>query len=188
MHPCGIQDDTSVARTASLPEQGGGRRTRGFSLIELILVIVIVGIIATVGAQLMGTGFQMFFTARDTLSVDAQARLALERMTRELRAVRQPADLVIAPATEITFTDSDGTLIRYCLATVSGCPGTTIGDLMRNGQTLAGGVSGLGFTYLASNGTVATSAAQVLYIGVQFSATQGGVSGSYRATVSPRTF
>ena len=150
---------------------------RGFSLIEMILVIVIVGIIATVGAQLMGTGFQLYFTGRDTLDVDAQARLALERMTRELRAVRPATGLTMVPATEVTFTDVDGTAVRYYISA---------GDLLRNTQVLAGGVSGLNFVYTDNGGAVTAIPAQVRYISFQFTATQGGMSSTYRATVSPR--
>ena len=161
------------------PVQGNrvGVAQRGFSLIEMILVIVIVGIISIVGAQIMGAGFQSYFTGRDSLGVDAQARLALERMTRELRTVRPATGLTMVPATEVTFTDVDGTAVRYYI---------NAGDLMRNTQVLAGGVSGLGFVYTGSSGAVTAIPAQVFYIGVQFTATQGGISGAYRATVSPR--
>lgn len=155
------------------------RHERGFSLIEMVLVIVIVGIISIVGAQLMGTGFQMYFTGRDTLSVDAQARLALERMTRELRTVRPATGLTMLPASEVTFIDVDGTTVRYYLSA---------GDLLRNTQVLAGGISGLSFVYTDSSGAVTGTPAQVLYISVQFTATQGGMSSTYRATVSPRNF
>lgn len=170
---------TAPIITAVAPVPGNRVRAaqRGFSLIEMILVIVIVGIIASVGAQLMGTGFQLYFTGRDTLSVDAQARVALERMTRELRTVRPATGLTMLPATEVTFTDETGTAVRYYI---------NAGDLMRNTQVLAGGVSGLGFVYVDSAGAVTASAAQVFYISVQFTVTQGGMSSTYRATVSPR--
>ena len=157
---------------------------RGFTLMEMVLVIVIVGIIATVGAQLMATGFSLYFTGRDTMSVDAQARLALERLTRELRTVRPATGLTMVPATEISFTDLDGTAVRYCISGGT-CPGVA-GDLMRNTQILAGGISSLNFVYLNSAGAVTATPAQVLYIGVTFTATQGGVISTYRATVSPR--
>lgn len=165
--------------TAAAPIQGSrvGAAQRGFSLIEMVLVIVIVGIIASVGAQLMGTGFQLYFTGRDTLSVDAQARLALERMTRELRTVRPATGLTMTPATQITFTDETGTAVQYILGG---------GNLMRNTQVLAGGVTGLGFVYLDRAGAVTATAAQVFYISVQFTVTQGEVISTYRATVSPR--
>jgi prepilin-type N-terminal cleavage/methylation domain-containing protein len=166
-----------IEDAAPVPADRATARERGFSLIEMILVIVIVGIIATVGAQLMGTGFQLYFTGRDTLNVDAQARLALERMTRELRTVRPATGLTLAPATEVNFTDVDGTAVRYYL---------NAGDLMRNTQVLAGGVSGLGAVYTDSSGAVTAVPAQVLYISIQFTVTQGGMSSPYRATVSPR--
>lgn len=163
-------------------------RAHGFTLVEVILVMVLLGIIAAVGAQIMGAGLQSYVATRDSLNVDAQARLALERMTRELRAVRSPSALTLAPSNEVTFIDTDGTPIRYCLAMVNGCPGTTAGELMRNSQPLASGVSGLGFTYSDRNGAPTADPAQVFYISVQFSVAQGGMGGSYRATVNPRNF
>lgn len=170
---------TAPVIAAVVPVQGNsvGAKQRGFSLIEMVLVIVIVGIIASVGAQLMGTGFQLYFTGRDTLSVDAQARVALERMTRELRTVRPATSLTMTPATQITFTDETGTVVQYVLGG---------GNLMRNTEVLAGGVTGLGFVYLDSTGAVTATAAQVFYVSVQFTVTQGGMSSTYRATVSPR--
>ena len=176
----------NVATPQAAPVQGSRvcAHVRGFTLIEMVLVIVLVGIIAMVGAQLMATGFSLYFTGRDTMIVDAQARLALERMTRELRTVQSATGLTMAPATEISFTDLDGTAVRYCIGGGT-CPGVA-GDLMRNTQVLAGGVSALSFVYLNSAGTVTATPAQVLYIGVNFTATQGGVISTYRATVSPR--
>ena len=158
---------------------------RGFSLLELVLVIVLLGIIASVGAQLMGSGFQLYVSGRDSLSADAQARLALERITRDLRSVRPATGLTLVPATEVNFISLDGTAVRYCLGTVSGCPGV-VGELTRNGQVLAGGISGLSFSYADSNGAATANPAQVLYISLQFTATQGEIVSPYRATVSPR--
>ena len=158
---------------------------QGFSLFEMVLVLVILSIAAAVGAQLMGAGFQVYFTGRDNLGVDAQARLALERLTRELRAVRVGSGLSLLPAYEANFIGVDGTTVRYCLGAVNGCPGAA-GELMRNGQVLAGGISGLSFVYTRQNGTVTTDPDEVLYISLRFTATQGGIVSPYQATVSPR--
>lgn len=169
---------------ASVPPNRLDKRQRGFSLIEMVMVIVILGIISTVGAQLMGTGFQLYFTGRDSLGADSQARVALERMTRELRAVRPATGLTMA-ANEVTFTDVDGTSVRYCMGAVGTCLGVA-GQLMRNAQVLAGGVSALSFVYTNANGVDTTVAAQVYYISVQFTVTQGGIVQAYRATINPR--
>jgi hypothetical protein len=71
---------------------------------------------------------------------------------------------------------------------VNGCPGSTAGDLMRNNQPLAGGVSGLSFSYTDRNGAPTANPAQVFYITVQFDVASGTMAGQYRATVNPRNF
>ena len=151
------------------------------------MVMVILGIIAATGAQMMGNGFKAYFTGKNIAEMDGQARVALERMTRELRSVRAATDLTLVPGGEITFVDVDGNSIRYCMGTVLGCPGIA-GDLMRNSQPLASGISNLTFTY--ANSAVAATAvpSAVYYIGVSFTATQGTINKPYQATVSPRNF
>lgn len=165
------------------------RRASGFTLIEMVVTMVILGIIASIGVSMMGGSYRAYVDSRNLTETDWQGRLAVERMTRELRAVGSPATLVIAPAFEITFTDTGGTVIRYCLATINGCPGATAGDLMRNNQPLASGVSGLQFTYLQNDGiTLAIDPANVSYITVRFTVTQGSATPTYQATVHPRSF
>jgi prepilin-type N-terminal cleavage/methylation domain-containing protein len=160
---------------------------RGFSLFELVMVIVVFGIVAAVAAATMGSGFRAYFTGRDIADTDWQARVALERMTRELRAIRAPADLAITSASDITFVDIDGASIRYCQATIGTCPGTA-GELMRNSVALASGVGGLQFTYLTRTGAATGVPAQVFYVNVAFTVTQGTMSGTYQGTVGPRNF
>lgn len=163
-------------------------RVSGFSLIELVIVIVLLGIVSAVAAPFAINAFRAYFTGRDLVETDWQARVALERMTRELRIVRAPADLIITSASDITFTDIDGNSIRYCMGTVAGCPGL-LGELTRNTQPLATGISGLAFSYLQRDGKTATAApASVYYVIVDFTATQGANSRPYQATVSPRNF
>ena len=159
----------------------------GFTLVELIMVMVILGIIAATGAQMMGNGFKAYFTGKDITEMDGQARVALERMTRELRSVRAPTDLTLVPANEITFVDVDGAAIRYCMGAVGGCPGVA-GDLTRNAQPLSSGISNLAFTYLDRAASATAAASAVYYIGVSFTATQGTINKPYQATVSPRNF
>jgi prepilin-type N-terminal cleavage/methylation domain-containing protein len=163
------------------------RRARGFSLIELVMVMVVFGIVAAVAAPVVSSGFQAYFTGRDIAEVDWQARVALERMTRELRAMRAPSDLVITAADDIAFVDLDGNTIRYCMGAVGGCAGTA-GDLMRNGQPLAIGISNLDFSFLTRAAVATATPAQVYYVTVAFSATRNATSKAHRTTVSPRNF
>ena len=159
----------------------------GFSLIELVMVIIVFAIISAVVAPLLSETFRAYFTGKDIAETDWQARVALERMTRELRSVRAPTDLIITSAGDITFITIDGTLIRYCLGTVGGCPGL-VNELMRNTQPLASGISALSLTFLTRTGAATALPASVFYVNIAFTATQNTMSKTNTATVSPRNF
>ncbi len=155
---------------------------RGFSLLEMVLVIVLLAMLAGIGSTLLSAGFNSYFTGRDSSEAEWQGRYALERLTRELRTVRSPsaADLIIAPANQITFTTLAGTTISYALAG---------GALNRNGVPLADGIAGLAFSYLQRDGkTLAADATQVFYIGVSFTVTRNGSNYNVRGLVRPRSF
>ncbi len=172
---------------AKILNSRGRFRRDGFTLTEMIMVIVVLGIVAAVAAPVMANAFRAYFTGKDIAETDWQARAALERMSRELRTVRAPADLVITSASDLSFTDIDGNVIRYCLGAVGTCPGTA-GNLMRNSQSLATGVSGLTLSYLTRTGVATGVAAQVFYIVTGFTMTQNTASKVFTATVGPRNF
>lgn len=161
------------------------RLLSGFTLIELIATLVLVGIVAAVSAPFLGNAFRAYFMTQQIAETDWQGRVAMERLTRELRLLRATSDLTITSAADITFLDVDGNSIRYCLGAVGTCPGSA-GNLMRNSQSLASGISALSFTYLTSAGAATVVAANVYYITVGFTATQGANSRTFRGTVSPR--
>lgn len=156
-------------------------KNSGFSLVELIVVIVLVGILAALGAQMLGRTVESFVFGRDVVKGDWQARVALERLTRDLRMLRAATNLTIIPATAITFSDTDGNNVSYSLS------GT---QLMRNTQVLADDVSNLQFTYLRSDGNTVetTNPLLVYYITVSFDVTRATATTSLRATVHPRDF
>ncbi|EKE85398.1 prepilin-type N-terminal cleavage/methylation domain-containing protein [Idiomarina xiamenensis] len=60
-------------------------RQRGFTLIELILVIILLGIVATASFRFVGIGTQAYVDANDRLRLLNQSRFVMERLTRELR-------------------------------------------------------------------------------------------------------
>ena len=162
-------------------------RETGVSLLELLLVVILFGTLAAAAAPLLYQSLMAYVTGKDIAETDWQARVAAERMTRELRAIRSPADLTITSASDITFIDLDGNAIRYCMGAVGGCPGTA-GELMRNGQPLAAGITGLTFSFLTRTAAATAVPAQVYYVSIAYTATQNNVAKSYSATVSPRNF
>jgi len=61
------------------------KRQSGFTLIELVAVIVLVGILATASVQFIGFGTQIYIQANDRQVTLSKSRFAIERMTREIR-------------------------------------------------------------------------------------------------------
>jgi prepilin-type N-terminal cleavage/methylation domain-containing protein len=160
---------------------------KGFTLVEIVAAIVLFGIIGAMVSRVISQSFNSYVIGRNVAETDWQARVAVERMTRELRTIRSPADITINSASDLSFVDADGTTIRYCAGAVGGCPGTA-GDLMRNSQVLATGVSALNISYLTKTAVVTATPAQVYYVVVTFTATQGNISKNYQIAVSPRNF
>lgn len=159
------------------------------------MVIVLTGIIFSFGSALLGNVFSSYSLKRDVTDADWQAKVALERMARELRAVRlaTAADLDIASATQIRFVDTDGNgvcfyrnaaanrLMRSADGPASAC-GTT------SPQVLADNVTSLAFTYWDNTGVTTATVANVYYITVAINAVEGSYSASFRTNVRPRNF
>lgn len=172
------------------------RREPGWTLIEVVMVLVVFSIVATLAATLMSSMFQSYFTARDITSSDAQARVAFERMTRELRQIRSAtaADLDAASAAQVRFIDSDGNgVCFYRDAATNRLMRSTDGPATACGATgpqpLSDFVSGLNFYYYTNDGrTAAVSPTMPSYITVKVNVQDNNVSDTLRATIHPRNF
>lgn len=62
-----------------------GQKQQGFTLVELVMVILLLGIIATFTSQFIGIGTQIYGDASSREQLMSDARFALERLNRELR-------------------------------------------------------------------------------------------------------
>lgn len=76
---------------------GVKRWSSGFTLVELVMVLVVLAIVATVTTTFLSTGASMYAQATDRDRLLSQSRFAVERVTRELRnavpnSVRVSAD------------------------------------------------------------------------------------------------
>lgn len=83
----------------------GKSRTSGFTLVELILVIVVLGIVGVATTSYLGLGAQMYADAAGRDQLLSQSRFAVERITRELRNV--------VPNSVRTWNDGNGS--RQCI-------------------------------------------------------------------------
>ena len=185
-----------MKRMRSNPVDVRRGRRHGWTLVELLTVIIILAVVSAVGARLLSGMFQSYFAARDITSSDAQARVAFERMTRELRQIRSATatDLDVASAAQVRFIDMDGNgvcfyrdaatnrLMRSADGPASAC-GTT------SAQPLADFVSGLSFFYYLNDGSgLAGAATAVYYVTVRVNVQDNDVSDTLRATIHPRNF
>jgi len=149
------------------------------------MTMVIAAVLATIGSTVMSGAFQNYFLGREIVQNSAQGTLALERMTREFRTIRAPADLTAMGPNAITFVDSDGTTIAYALS------GGTVTRSENGGaaQPLAGNVSALTFSYLKNDGrSVAVTPAEVWYVTAAVTVTSQNSAATFRGTVKPESF
>jgi prepilin-type N-terminal cleavage/methylation domain-containing protein len=176
----------------SLPNSGlRTPNSKGFTLIEAIITIVIVGIISSIAAVIILKGMQASLKEQNLSSAHYQARLALERMARDIKTVRQKGEVgTVAigaitgnPTNSLIFTDLTGTNITYALSvqtlnrTVGGVP-----------STLAVGVTTLEFRHYDIASALTTSALAVWTIDISMTDTQGVDSLPMRTRVHPRNF
>jgi prepilin-type N-terminal cleavage/methylation domain-containing protein len=96
-----------------------GRGRAGYSLIEIMLVVAILGIISTVGANLLLQTNRYFIFTRTRLDLQREARSAMYVMTRELRQAQSQSIVmdrlsVSQPFySRITFTKIQGNTLTF---------------------------------------------------------------------------
>ena len=165
-HPSSPPLEIITPPTPSYLKRGCRRRGRyskggmgGFTLIELVITMVIIGIIAYVVATAISTGVKGYFATDFRKEALDQARIAMERMTREIRNLRSSADVsATSNASQICFINTDGAVISFrysanniarqdTLASLAACPGAA-------GNTLATNITAFSFGYVSDTGAV----------------------------------
>lgn len=170
-------------------------RSAGFTLVEFIVVIILAGIIFGFGSALIGKLFSSYALKQDATDADWQAKVALERMARELRMARTAtaADLDIASLTQVRFVDTDGNGVCFYrvaannrLMRSADGPATACGTT--SPQVLADNITAFGFSYWDNTGAATAAVANVYYITVSLTVAEGSYNASFRTNVRPRNF
>jgi prepilin-type N-terminal cleavage/methylation domain-containing protein len=154
---------------------------KGFTMVELVIVIVLIGIIAMTASLLIGQSAQTYQKEDNYAAITNQGRLALEEMAREIRMIRSPSDITssCASTTALNFTDTNGSLIAYSFS------GST---LSAGAPSLADNLTFFAITYYDKNGLATTSCPAVWTVTINLTATQGSDSLPMRITLHPRSF
>lgn len=163
---------------------------KGFTLIEIVITIVIVGIISGIAAVIIAQAVRSHSDEMGRSDVRYRAELAIERMSREIRQIRSAsvADIPTMTGSLLLYKDINGVSMGFRL---------NAGAIERtedNGATwniLATNITAPGgnlFTYLNSAGAVTANQASLWLVQIEFTAAQGTETAAFRSSVHPRNF
>jgi prepilin-type N-terminal cleavage/methylation domain-containing protein len=153
-------------------------RAKGFTLIEVVMVVSMLGLLASFTGPLMIKVSEALAYQYSAGPIEDQARIALFRMTRELRQIRSLSDLTPA-AQSITFTTIDDEGVTYSL---SGS------NLQRDSVTLVGDLTGFTLSYYDGAGAVTAVTNNIRYIKISITVTNHSNSQVFETVVFPRSF
>jgi len=144
--------------------------SRGYSLIEMVIIIIVVGIIAAATAPLAVSSLQAYNNIESQVVVLDHMRYAMERLTREIRAIDFNASTGFAfssmgtnsMAFSRTFYDASGAAETTTVTIGNTGSAVTLKYLnpLNTAQVLANGLNGtngLRFLYLTSDGVTQTA-------------------------------
>jgi len=158
------------------------KKTKGFTLVETILTIVIVSIISGVSAKILLSGLDTYSFVISRKDATQSARVAMERMVSELTTLTW-VDLILIRNEKISFIDAQGFPTSFESDTMGGNP-----TLARGNDFLAGPLGFIDFDYLRADGSPASNGSQVDKINIELSITAAGGYGAItlRTEVYPR--
>jgi prepilin-type N-terminal cleavage/methylation domain-containing protein len=138
-------------------------RTRGFTLMELVVVLALLGLLAAAGTNMVGDTMTTAYYVTHNHSSGSKARYAVERMTREIREVAYgPLGYSMTMgANTLSFTKEDGTAV-----TIASSGGNL--QLTYSGTTavLTDQVSAFAFAYFDLDNVATSDPEQVRFVQV----------------------
>jgi prepilin-type N-terminal cleavage/methylation domain-containing protein len=79
---------------------------KGFTLIEMVAILMIVGVIASISGMAIVTGMRGYLFAKENMSIGQKAQMATIRLTREMMELM---NVTTAEQWRITYDRMDGT-------------------------------------------------------------------------------
>ena len=81
---------------------------KGFTLFELIIIIVLLGILGATGTRMMVQGYKSYFTAKSITDNVSRVNVAVNTVMRELKSAQS---IIIASASTCSFLSQSGQTI-----------------------------------------------------------------------------
>lgn len=165
---------------------------RGFTLIELVVTLVLVGILAVIGLPILSNSLRAYTATQESLGTLSKLRYATERLAREIREVRRdPAvptdyDIAVMTAAKFEFTKTD--TVKVTLEVV--LPTLTLNyapPIVAPTPALTDQVKSFAFKYFQADGvTAATSKSDVVFVEMDLTLTQSGADYAQRTRMGLR--
>jgi len=176
----------------------GNLSQAGFTLIEIIVSLILVGILAAMAGMAIAQVVQGYMTTRENATMAQQSQLAMSRITREIiEMINIPSDAT-ATALPINNSDGKGTIDRIIGLDNGAVKIALSPSTLANGDILIGNVSAFTLTYYSRNpssGAVETASTWLaindittlttIDINLQINRTGGGVL-TFVNRVAPR--
>ena len=163
----------------------GNLKCRGFTLVEIVITIVLVGILSGLAAMIIMQGVRTYGDEQARSNVHYQARLAMERMGREIRQIRSRADIATMLNTNLRFMDVNGSNVGFSWDN----PTQKLNRWNGVGNdVLASGITAFTFSYYQQDGVTVATPANVWVVEMVMTAQQGADSLPMRSRVHPRNF
>lgn len=163
------------------------KKEAGFTLIEVIVSLIIIGIITAFAGMAIVTGVKGYVFTRDNASISQKAQLAMSRLSRELMEL---TNVTTANASRITYERMDGS---YTIYTEDSKIKIASGENPSGGNELVDYVSSFALTYNPDTGGNSTWSVgndiQLLYavkINLDLKRSDGSSDVAFSTTVNPR--
>lgn len=160
----------------------GYKDSAGFTLIEIVITIVLIAIISSIAAMIILQGVKTYSAEDSRSNMHYQARLAMERMTKEIRQIRSAstADIPTMTATDLRFTNVGGAIVEFTWTTP---------NLNLLANQLASGITAFTFKYYLVDGTTPTAdKTQMWFVEIILTAQQGTETLQMNSRVHPMNF
>ncbi len=153
------------------------KRSSGYTLVEMVSVMTILSVVGLATSFVILESMRVYARTAPSMDASYQARLAIERMRRELRSMKDTDSISVFTGSALTFDDSTDNTIAY---------GLSAGQLQRNGVPLAHGVTALAFSYWAKDGSAATTAEDLHLVDIDLTVLAGDQAYRQTTSVFPR--
>jgi len=139
-------------------QQGKIKSQKGFTLVEIVVTLLLVGLLAAIGGMGIVQAVQGYLTVKENATATQKAQLAMSRITREIiemNDMTSAPNSTVLPIKNITQVDSANNLVGNRIIGLSGNAVKIAlgGNSLADGDILIDNVSNLNFTYYSGNTT-----------------------------------